>query len=50
MELLEHGGRNICEGCVAEGLSSRDVIKSYFIMLELPQETTDIFEVFPVGL
>ena len=41
---------NICEECVAEfaeGLSSTDVIKSYFIMLELPQETTEIFEVFP---
>ena len=44
MELLDHGLRNICEGCVAEGLFSTDVIKSYFIMLELPQGTTEIFE------
>ena len=46
MELLEHGWRNICEGCVAEGPFSTDVIKSYFIVLEMPQGTK-IFEGFP---
>ena len=46
MELLEHGCRNISEGCIVEGLFSTDVIKSYFIMLELPQGSTEIFKVF----
>ena len=48
LELLEHGSKNICEleGCVAEGLFSTDVIKSYFIILELPLVTTEIFEAF----
>ena len=40
--------RNICEwGCVAEVLFSTKVTKSYFILFELPQGTTEILEVFP---